>query len=176
MSQSLNLLSRRLRQFKSTVPVSDLTSILGRSQSGGPSRRLGALVDEGPFAISGVTGPKADLVNGTYAPTGELHNGKTLFRKVNDADKWLRYATDGSWMVSPTSNKDANDNNCWAHSVEEELAHPALTKSWKTCEGGKWEVKYGVKIKVRTSLHFWDLLLFFHCQLSVCQSAFVDFT
>ena len=131
---------------------------------------MGALVDEGPVAISGVTGPKADLVNGTYAPTGELHNGKTLFRKVNDADKWLRYATDGSWMVSPTSNKDANDNNCWAHSVEEKLAHPALTKSWEAYDGDKWVVKYGVKIEVRTSLFFLGLLIALSLLTIICLS------
>jgi len=79
--------------------------------------------------VSGATGTNAAYVNGTYAPTGELHNGKTLFRKVNDPDKWLRYSKNDSWMVSSTSDKDANNNLCWAHSVEKDLAHPALTKS-----------------------------------------------
>ena len=56
-----------------------------------------------PVVISGATGPNAASVNGVFEPTGEIYNGKVLFAKRGDADKWLRFVAGHSfWIVSST--------------------------------------------------------------------------
>eukprot|EP00947_MAST-08B_sp_MAST-8B-sp1_P005599 g5599.t1 len=92
-----------------------------------------------PVTISGATGPNAAAVNGDYLPTGEIYNGKPLFRKSRDAGKWLRYVThDGrnTWMVSPTADKEENKGAGWAWCDEKGLHDPAdAGATWKVWDG-----------------------------------------
>ena len=89
--------------------------------------------------IAGATGPSAALVNGTYQPIDETYNGRVLFRKEGDGDKWLMYVTtDGSnyWMVSTTASKDANNGGGWAYCNEKGLPDPTQAATWKVVDSG----------------------------------------
>ena len=88
--------------------------------------------------ISGATGPKAASVNGVFEPTGEVYNGKVLFAKRGDADKWLRFvASTGKWTVSPTKDKDENSTNGWCFSAGPEKGHanPVCVTQWRVYTG-----------------------------------------
>jgi hypothetical protein len=61
--------------------------------------------------LSGASGPSARFINGVFSPTGEEYNGKPLFRKVVDPDKWLRCTKTGFWVVTDTASKEANDGS-----------------------------------------------------------------
>ena len=86
----------------------------------------------------GAQGPNAANVNGVYEPVDEAYNGKVLFRKRGDADKWLRYTTTQKWVVSSTASKDANNTTGWCMSVELGLASPMEVSSWEIAVGGKF--------------------------------------
>ena len=106
-----------------------------------------------PCIIAGATGQDAATVNGTYHPTDEIYNGRVLFRKGGGGGQWLRYLTDQDrnyWMVSPTANKDANDDIGWAHCIETGLYDPAKAATWTVYDGGEWGAQPAV-----TCVHRW---------------------
>jgi len=96
-----------------------------------------------PLTISGVTGPDASKVNGTYFPVeGEQYNGRCLLRKVEDPDRWLRYATaDGTnaWMVSKTADMRTNQKTGLFMSAETGLQSPLDAVSWSLWDGRAWQ-------------------------------------
>ena len=98
--------------------------------------------------LSGATGPASGNINGVFAPTGKDHNGKPLFQKVGDPDKWLCYAKDGDWGVSSTANKDANICVGWRYSAEKGLPHPTMATGWKFIKDGKFVAESGMSAKV----------------------------
>ena len=63
-------------------------------------------------------GKKANLLNGVYEPTRECHNGKPLFQKQCDPDKWLRFDINNRWIICSTASKEDNNSVCWYHSLE----------------------------------------------------------
>jgi hypothetical protein len=95
--------------------------------------------------VAGVVGRKADQLNGVYEPTGDLYNGKPLFRKQNDPGwscEWLRFCTDDTWMFSSTAAKDANQTNGWCCSMQTGKDHPTKVDTWKIHSNGaqdEWE-------------------------------------
>ena len=101
--------------------------------------RMLAVARVADVVVAGVPSPAGDLLNGGYAQVGELYNNRTLFRKSDDPDQWLRYAKGGVWMVSATANKDANGAGGRLHCQESLLHTPALATHWKLLSGGKWE-------------------------------------
>ena len=100
-----------------------------------------------PILISGAS---RGLVNGQYVPVadGKLHNGHALYRKSSNPNRWLRYMSNGKWGVSGTENKDANNNNCQAHSVQKGLDFPHEAKSWKVDDGSLFKVEAAVHVEV----------------------------
>jgi hypothetical protein len=94
--------------------------------------------------VAGVTGEKADKLNGWYETTVELQNGKPLFRKLKNPDAWLRFTTDDTWMFSDTSDKDLNNPECWSSgwcvSVEAGKDLPTQVDMWKIYAN---ELQYG---------------------------------
>ena len=88
-----------------------------------------------PLQISGATGPNAPFINGVYEPKGVAYNERPLFQKLGDGDKWLRYTLGNRWQVSPTSAKDANNNNGWLESVKLGLKQPTDATEWKVYDG-----------------------------------------
>ncbi len=54
------------------------------------------------MVLSGATGPVSALVNGTYVLTAERLNGKPVYAKVGDADRWLYLTINNKWLVADT--------------------------------------------------------------------------
>jgi hypothetical protein len=81
--------------------------------------------------VAGVTGEKADKLNGWYETTVDLQNGKPLFRKLKNPETWLRFTGDNTWMFSGTSDKDLNNTKGWCVSVEAGKDLPTHVHSWK---------------------------------------------
>ena len=81
--------------------------------------------------VAGVTGEKAELLNGWYETTADRQNGKPLFRKLKNPDTWLRFTTDNAWIFSHTSDKDLNNTGGWCVSVEAGKDLPTLVHTWK---------------------------------------------
>ena len=66
-----------------------------------------------------------------YEPVpGEVYNGHPIFVKAGDPGKFLRYMPNHQWAVSPTPDKDANNNDGWAFSVEKHVVLPQDAKTW----------------------------------------------
>ena len=98
--------------------------------------------------ISGVVGKNANALNGVYEPMRILQNGKPVFQKQGDPDKWLRFDVKNRWLFCPTASKDANNSLSWCHSVETDIEHPTKVKSWNIYAngcGGKWQVDAAMK-------------------------------
>jgi hypothetical protein len=95
-----------------------------------------------PVLIGGVSGIQAH-VNGIYDPVG-VYNGKVLFHQ-RDCGRWLRWvSTRMYWMVSPTVNKDANDNMGWCHCLDLALDDPRQAKTWTVGNGVGWSTQPAV--------------------------------
>ena len=61
--------------------------------------------------------------------SGEAYNGRALFQKKEDSDKWLLYNKDKTWWVTSTENKDANDTRGWCR-----LLHPSANLGSQVAE------------------------------------------
>jgi hypothetical protein len=104
-----------------------------------------------PLEILGVVGANANLLNGIYEATPESYNGKALLRNRAQPDIWLRYVThDGAnvWALSKTGDKDKNNTNGLASSVEKNLEDPALsTSSWQIYNSDNLELQTSVRVR-----------------------------
>jgi hypothetical protein len=93
--------------------------------------------------VAGVEGRRANALNGLYEDTGDLYNGKPLFRKRNDpggAFEWLRNDKDNQWLFSDTQSKDANNTGCCCASVEAGKDHPTHVNKWSIYANGAIEL------------------------------------
>ncbi len=91
--------------------------------------------------VAGVIGKNADTLNGWYETTGDLQNGKPLFRKLKTPDAWLRFTRDKKWMFSDTSDKDLNNNHGWCVSVEAGKDLPTEVDRWNIDNTWSWAVR-----------------------------------
>jgi hypothetical protein len=98
--------------------------------------------------LSGATGQYASAINGVFEPTGEEHNSKPLLGKVGDPGWWLRCTPSGSWVVSRTASKEANDVVGECYSAERGLAHPTLATGWEVAKAGKFVAEAGMTATV----------------------------
>ena len=80
--------------------------------------------------ISGASGNYAAFVNGSFLCVDELYNGRALYQKVGDPNAWLLYLNSSAWAVSNTSDKVANNNICYAHSVNKGMAFATGESLW----------------------------------------------
>jgi hypothetical protein len=94
--------------------------------------------------IAGATGSCLWDVNGVYCPTGRLHNGKALFQKQGDADRFLFYTANSQWNVAYTKDVEANRNAGWASTTTAGMDHPSLALSWNVFSNVEWEVQPAV--------------------------------
>ena len=88
--------------------------------------------------MRGATGSNSRILNGTYVPTAERLNGKPVYAKEGDMERWLIFGPDKFWMASHTVNKAENGTDCVAY-TELGLAHPGAARSWEVWRGDKWE-------------------------------------
>ncbi len=110
--------------------------------------------------VAGVEGRSAHAFNGLYEDTGDLYNGKPLFRKRNDpggACEWLRFSTTDKWYFSDTQSKDANNTACCCHSLEAGKDHPTHVNKWNIYANGaneSWETHAPMKCSSSHSTTF----------------------
>ena len=86
--------------------------------------------------VGGVVGMKAEILNGVYQVTGDLYNGKPLYSKRNDHDKWLLFLTTNTWCFTSTASKDSKEGKGWCFSVESGKDHPTQVGKWKIYANG----------------------------------------
>ena len=104
------------------------------------------------FVISGATGPKAALVNGTYLPVTETHNGMPMYRQLENADRLLRVDSRGKWCVSPTDQVRGNENVGSLFSLEYNVNSPDDVQWWEVWLGnddggeGIWMEQASVRV------------------------------
>ncbi len=67
----------------------------------------------------------------------ELYNGRALYQKVGDPNAWLRYLKNLTWAVSDTEDKVANNNTCYAYSINMGMAFATGESLWKVVVDGK---------------------------------------
>ncbi len=72
---------------------------------------------------------------GVYQPTGNLYNGKQLFRmrqaSPSEPDTWLRFTKDNDWVFSSTANKDGQTTKGMCISMQRGMDHPTQVDGWK---------------------------------------------
>jgi hypothetical protein len=84
-----------------------------------------------------------------YEPTSEKLHERPLFRKVGDHDTWLRFAPDKQWALGTAQDKDDGGNNCYASSVETDLALPQDVKLWRVLDEFNsyvWPVQLSISV------------------------------
>ena len=83
--------------------------------------------------------------------TAERLNGKPVYAKEGDADRWLFARKDGKWGAGASTDElTENDENAGWAITETCLAHPAAAKAWKVWDGSKWVAQpVGISIMVR---------------------------
>ena len=87
--------------------------------------------------ITGAEGPNAFDVIGNFKATGDVQNGRSLFHNSGN-DMWLHYASNNTWHVSITKNKDAMEAWGWAFCEEPNLFDPTHGKTWMVDDGEDW--------------------------------------
>ena len=87
------------------------------------------------MVISGASGPNAAAVNGRYQQVAGFD--RNVYRKLDDAEKWLFVAADDTWFVGSAANKDESATTGWAHSVApaEGLPPPRGAGLWQVVHG-----------------------------------------
>lgn len=70
-------------------------------------------------------------INGIYMKSNsESENGKPVYLKVGSWEVCCWYGPDKKWIISTTSDKDADVGTYWAQSTEAGLAAPQLVLEW----------------------------------------------
>jgi hypothetical protein len=62
--------------------------------------------------VTGAPGLKAEVLNGVYVETDQLHNDRKLYKKVSmykGIQLWLRSTVDNNWVISKTESVEKND-------------------------------------------------------------------
>jgi hypothetical protein len=96
--------------------------------------------------ISGASGNNAAFVNGSFLCVDELYNGRALYRKEGDPNAWLCYCMSSKWAVSTTADKVANNDSCYAHSVNMDMAFATGESLWNVFADGKWVEQKAVRM------------------------------
>jgi hypothetical protein len=128
----------------------EIKHIRGAAQFGWATEGFTRSTDDNKDAIvAGLVGNRANL-NGVYKTTGDLYNGKPLFCKLNDPDRWLLFTRKKMWTITSTESKVANDrgrgNAC---SVGYNDEHPSQVEKWKVWNGKEWEMDTPAKCTLR---------------------------
>ncbi len=104
---------------------------------------LQAAVDPRPVIIRG---SDKIVIDGVFLRTGGTYNGKPAYRKEDNADMWLIYGEDSTWMVADTEDKDDNGSLGFCISLEKGLLLPSFAKAWNIDVGRStydWQRKPG---------------------------------
>lgn len=105
------------------------------------------------LTILGASGPTARSINGEYDPTGTLYNGRPLLGRRDGTPGWFRFTKKGSWMVSNTQHKDANDNTGVLVSVGLDRFDPTKVGTWLVWGANRTWEHQDVMVAATTSVH-----------------------
>jgi hypothetical protein len=106
------------------------------------------------FTFAGATGVKA-RVNGAYIKLDEQQNGKSVYGNVGNPAYCCWHGPNRKWLVSRTTNKDANKYAGYACSAEAGLDAPQLVEEWTVWPGsdaGGWARQPTVTITNTTAV------------------------
>jgi hypothetical protein len=77
------------------------------------------------------SGPSGPSINGVYEPTDEICGGWPVYRKKDDAEKWLEYiVATNEWYVKPTADKGKAEG--WMCIASDPPTRPELSKGEKS--------------------------------------------
>lgn len=96
--------------------------------------------------LSGATGDFRHQINGLYVPTAQQLNGKPVYAKEGDTNRWLFFSATMRWVVADERSLETNTTTCFAD-TEPGLAHPGAAKHWQSNEDVEWK-KYRLDITV----------------------------
>uniref|UniRef100_A0A7S2AXW5 Uncharacterized protein n=1 Tax=Octactis speculum TaxID=3111310 RepID=A0A7S2AXW5_9STRA len=88
-------------------------------------RKAVQLKVERHVVISGVTGPMAATLNGTYSWSSQRHHDHASFKKVGETQIRLMYAKNDRWVVSDTDSK-----KCLCACLKPNISHPTYATQW----------------------------------------------
>ncbi len=97
--------------------------------------------------MDGAIGDGAFQINGVYRPTGQIQNGAEML--VRNDNYWLRNMSNGKWAVSSSSDKDANNLNCWCASAETNAENPTQVRIWVVWDGVNFVAQAGLSAAPR---------------------------
>ncbi len=128
----------------------EIKHIRGAAQFGWASEGFTRSTDDNKDAIfAGVVGHHA-YVNGVYKTTGDLYNGKPLFRKLNDPDMWLLFSKKQKcWSITGTDGKVANNGRGYCFDMDYNKEHPAQVEKWRVWNGKTHERDTSAKCTLR---------------------------
>jgi hypothetical protein len=112
--------------------------------------------------VTGAPGLKAEVLNGVYVETDQLHNGRKLYKKVSmykGIQLWLRSTVDNKWVISKTESVEKND---YARLCEGETKNEDPTKiKWAVYDADKkktWKTYDEMRCqKVSSDKLVWDI-------------------
>eukprot|EP00729_Bicosta_minor_P004234 gene4234-biopygen17831 len=133
-------------EVQPAVTVAVLSGAEVRAAKVAADAAAAAAVAASGFTVAGATGNYARRVNGAFSKTGAMQNGKPVYSKDGDADKWCYCGPTGKWYVARTARKDGNKNAGWAASIELGLAAPHLAKAWEVLVNGTHVLQPAVKL------------------------------
>jgi hypothetical protein len=116
----------------------------GTSHVRQPDITVGAILSRS-VRISGATGVNGPSVNGTYAPTAEMHGGVTVFKKEG-SNIWLEYnATNRLWQLNLGEDR-GNNGKAWGKFPSDMIMAP------EHCTPGNWTVYDGKDFVKQTQI------------------------
>ena len=88
--------------------------------------------------ISGAEGKNAWQFNGVFDPVEGVSEGMTVYRKRDDADRWLEYyAPRRQWVVTYTEVRGTGLSSAWLISDPPRLPDHTLGSVWQVFDGTK---------------------------------------
>ena len=99
-----------------------------------------------PVDIRGARGPNAAIINGIYEPTEEISSGWPIYRKRNDAAKWLEFfVAANKWYIKASTDKGRARG--WLRLGSDPPSRPELSKGGcEVWDGERWTVQDSITI------------------------------
>ena len=117
--------------------------------------------------MSGATGTNAYLINGAFMATEETLNGRAVFQKADNKDRWVIYSTTYQWHVTDTESKEANDTNCTAYCTDINLVLPTLATSWEVIDGNGFDTQTvqcsALEVTTHTHTYIYIYIYIYRC-------------
>ena len=92
-----------------------------------------------------IAGASRNFINGLYEKTGDEHNGRPVYRQVDDNECGLWMNTKGEWMAGRMQDKQAERG--WLYCGDNEASPTLVSKVWKVFDTDKkWVEEEAVRV------------------------------